>query len=201
MRPSIPGRFSGLRTALALLVVGLGLFGFGLSLTARYAVAAPQKFDGMTSPRVEANGDGTHDPYLRAVNTLYNGSDHELQRGNVEGTALASAARTATTHSPDITNPNGKGVIAYLNVTAASGTGGLTLRYAFRDPLSGVYANVNAAPTPVTAVGGFVYVLYPGATGGGTQVTGGPAPRTFRISVFAADGSSYTYSVSYCLLN
>jgi hypothetical protein len=70
-----------------------------------------------------------------------------------------------------------------------------------KDPISGAYANINAAPTAVTATGMNLYVLYPGATAGGTQAFNTILPRTFRYSVAHGDSSSYTYSLGYCLIN
>lgn len=122
--------------------------------------------------------------------------------GNIEGTLLASAARTATGNSTDQTNHNSSGVMVALNVTVAGVDGGLTLRIQWKDPISGNYINLNAAPTTVTGTGTTVYAFGPGATtaGGVTQGTAGLLPRTWRISVVASNSTSYTYSVGYALM-
>jgi hypothetical protein len=136
-----------------------------------------------------------------AVDTaLFNGTTWDRQRNNVEGTALTSAARTTATNSADIVNYNGRGILITLDVSAASGTGGITVRIAAKDLASGNYANLNNAPTAVTAISTTTYLLYPGATTGATQTTNGTLPRTFRISVGVGDASSYTYSVSYTII-
>ncbi len=148
-------------------------------------------------------GDGENGHSLSVAPTLYNGVSWDQQRANTERTLLASAARTATTSSADVTNFNGRGLQVLLNVTAASGTGGLTLTIQGKDPVSGNYYNLNANPTAITATGLTVYEVYPGvgAAGGGvTQRTSASLPRTFRVTVTHGDASSYTYSVGTSLL-
>jgi hypothetical protein len=113
-----------------------------------------------------------------------------------------SAARTATFVTPDFTNPGYRGLYVALVVSAASGTGGLTVRFQGKDPASGGYQNLNAAPTAVIATGTTQYVIYPGAAAFAavTQAVVQALPRTWRFSVNAGDGSSYTYSVGGWLL-
>jgi hypothetical protein len=131
---------------------------------------------------------------------VFNGTTFDRQRNNLEGTALTSAARTAATNSADITNYNGRGILVTLDISAASGTGGLQIRIAVKDPVSGNYANLNALPTAVITISTTTYLLYPGATTGATQTTNGALPRTFRISTAVGDASSYTYSVGYTII-
>lgn len=131
----------------------------------------------------------------------FNGTSWDRVRNNQEATALASAARTATTNSSDITNHNAVGILVFLNVTVASGTGGLQVQVMAKDPVSGSYFALNAAPTAVTGTGLKLYVVDPGSSGGNaTQATEASLPRTFRITVTHGDGSSYTYSVGYALV-
>lgn len=132
---------------------------------------------------------------------MSNGATFDPETGNVEGTALANAARTATANSADITNVNCRGLSVWLNVLLASGTGGLTVRVQAKDPTSGQYYPINTAPAAIITTGIFLHAVYPGAAGGAlTQTTGQPVPRTFRVQVTHGDASSYTYSVGYCLL-
>ena len=116
---------------------------------------------------------------------------------NETGVALASAARTATTTSSTLENPRGLGVVLFLDVTVASGTGGLQVQAQAIDPTGGTVLAVNSAPTAVTATGLKTYVIYPGASAGATQNTSGVLPRRWNVKVTAGDSSSYTYSVSY----
>lgn len=157
-------------------------------------------------PDAAVLADGTALPTVPLVGTiphLSNGTTVDLQRGNVQGTALASAARTATTTSADIVNFNGRGILITLDVTAASGTGGLQVTVRAKDPVTGNYVQQNTAPTAVVATGTTGIIIAIGATGSGAlaQVTGQPIPRTFQVRVIHGDASSYTYSVGYCILN
>ena len=119
---------------------------------------------------------------------------------NDTGTALPSAARTATATSDVFTNTGAKGVVVYLNVTAAGAGGGLSVRVKGVDPVSRAALEINADPTDVTATGLTTYVIYPGASAGATQSTSGVLPRVWNVVVNAANTDSYTYSVGYSYL-
>lgn len=117
---------------------------------------------------------------------------------------LASAARTAFTSTANIDGTGWKGCHWWLNITAASGTGGLTVQIATLDPINGAviggYIFHTALTTAVLATG----FIYPGAKSavGNNQVASESlvVPPTFRLSVNHADGSSYTYSLNYALI-
>jgi hypothetical protein len=136
--------------------------------------------------------------------TLYNGTGYDRQRNNTDGTALASAARTATTSSADLTNYNGDGVLVILRVSAITTAPSLVLTIEGKDPASGVYYALNANPTAVAATGTFVYELGEGASGaaagGITQRTAGQLPRVFRVTVTHGNANSVTYSVGYTII-
>lgn len=138
------------------------------------------------------------------VPIVSNGSTYDRLSGNVDGTALASAARTAYVISADIINYNGRGILIFLNVTAASGTGGLQVRLMAKDPVSGTYFAMAATPTAVTATGKNAYVFYPGSSAGAAgnvaQNVSIVMPRTIAIEVIHGDGTSYTYSVGYSII-
>jgi hypothetical protein len=158
-----------------------------------------------------ATGGGDNDAnafrslYSAATSRRWNGAGWDRVRNNQQGTLLASAARTATAAGADQTNYDGRGVVVFLNVTAASGSGGLQVVVEGKDPVSGTYQQINATPTAVTATGFRSYVVYPGAASGPqgdvTQTTQQVLSRTWRVRVVHGDGSSYTYSVGYALLN
>lgn len=125
------------------------------------------------------------------------------------GTLLASAARTATTSSTNVSAGNCSCLILTLNITAASGTGGLKLRYNGIDPVSGngsvgFFATVNVTTVGQVSmvVGKGVGSLYNAASAGsGANCTiGVPLSSTFRIDVTHGDSSSYTYSLNYELV-
>jgi hypothetical protein len=123
----------------------------------------------------------------------------------VSGTALSSAARTATTITGDINCAGFKGIIVYLNVTAASGTGGLTARLFGVEPTTSAIATSAAASTAATTVGTRIFHFGPGVgTVNGATVAWGAAAvclgSRFQIQVLHGDASSYTYSVTYELI-
>ncbi len=75
-------------------------------------------------PAAAALADGASNPTAPAVGAaglLYNGSTYDRERGNVEGTLLASAARTTTTATATQTNYNHRGVVLFLYVPTMPG--------------------------------------------------------------------------------
>lgn len=131
----------------------------------------------------------------------YNGSSWDKLRNNVEGSLLASQARTAAATGPTMKNYNGKGVVIWLNVTAVSGTGGITPYLYGVDPVSGG-AYYFAQGGTITATGLYPLVFYPGASGGHQYYLAAlPLPKTWFVYVGVADASSYTYSIGYSLIN
>lgn len=119
---------------------------------------------------------------------------------------LPSAARTTAQTGPTIQMPAGyRGLIAYLNITAASGTGGLTAWLSMQDPVSGQFAGASAnnlTPTTKATTGLAVGILYPAALtiGTGFTETAGIISGAFRVNVAVGDASSYTYSLSADLI-
>jgi len=132
---------------------------------------------------------------------LYNGATWDRQRGNVEGTLFASAARTATVFSSAQTNHNARGVLVMVDVTSA-GTGNLTPSIRAIDPISGnTYVLLSGGP--ITASGRWGFLVYPGAptvafgASGTVQSVGHALPRTWFVSIIPGDGSSWTYSIAF----
>ena len=115
---------------------------------------------------------------------------------NKNGTALASAARTATTDSADLSNPDGRGVWVVLDVTAITATPSLTVLIQAKDPASGKYVTLLTGAA-VATVSTTTYVVYPGITETANVDVSAPVPKTFRIRVTHADADSATYSVGY----
>lgn len=159
---------------------------------------------------IGTNTGGNSDTVLPSLNALATGSytlgynpvtnQWERWRNNNEGTALVSALRTITTTSANITNYNARGIIIFLSVTAASGTGGLVTTIRGVDPISGGGSALHANPAAVITTGLFMYVLYPGVNTGGSGGFQGTLPRTFNIRVTPGDATNYTYSVGYSLI-
>ncbi len=115
-----------------------------------------------------------------------------LQRGlNMEGTILASAARTTSGQSADITLSNGSMLAVYLDVTAASGTSPtLDVTVKAKDPASGKYFTIGSFAQKTGAASEAVFI------GGGADVEF--AVRTFRVEyVIGGTSPSFTFSVGY----
>ena len=117
------------------------------------------------------------------------------------GTALASAARTAAVNSGWIDCTGFKGIAFFLDITAASGTGGLMLRFIGRDPVTLRSYNMNPVPTAITATGGILYAMYPGISSAWAIGYNYVLPsRQVSVNMNVGDASSYTYSVNYALI-
>lgn len=128
---------------------------------------------------------------------LYNGTNCDRWRGNVEAILLASAARTATTNSADQTNYNGVGLILFLDVSAVTATPSITLTLQIKDSISGDYFTVWTAAAAVTTTGEYAYLFVPGgAAGSYTEAVNLRLGRTWRLRVTHADSDEITYSVS-----
>jgi hypothetical protein len=135
------------------------------------------------------------------------GNTFAARHGNLEGTLLASAARTASTASADQTNPNGVGVLVWLNVTVQPGTAEtLTVQVQAKEPVAGGYHAILVG-TPIVGNAGAglwpPFMLHPTAKDAAGRVTSKndvPLPRTWRVSVVHSGASSWTYSVGYSLV-
>lgn len=136
---------------------------------------------------------------------LYNlpasGGTWDRQRGNVEGTALASAARTTTTASSPLTNHNAAGVRIFINVTATSATPSITIAVQEQDPISGNWIDILVSAAITTTGQKTTLIVYPGTTVTANVSAAAPLPRTWRINATHSDADSITYSVGYCLIN
>jgi|HubBroStandDraft_4_1064222.scaffolds.fasta_scaffold03234_4 hypothetical protein len=117
---------------------------------------------------------------------------------------LASAARTATATSIALRNRWHKGLHVVLVVTAASGSGGLTVHIQQVDRDSGNTVDLLVAGAAVTAIGTYAYQLAPGegaAASGILVAVGRQLPTDWQVSVVAGDASSYTYQLNGLLLD
>jgi hypothetical protein len=113
-------------------------------------------------------------------------------------TLLPSAARTATTTSAISKDAGQQCIRVYLSITAASGSGGLTVFIRGYDLASGVAAKMNAGAAAILATGIYVYELMPNdaaAVGDVKETVGRPLPCAWDVQVTHGDSSSYTYSV------
>jgi len=129
----------------------------------------------------------------------------QRQMGNIVGTLLASAARTTNTSGVALANPNHRGLILYLNVTAVSGTTPtIQLRVNAIDPITGTAFPIwtPAALAPPVATTEYVYALYPSALAESFTVSlNGVLPRTWSVDVLITGTTpSVTFSLGYSLL-
>jgi hypothetical protein len=142
------------------------------------------------------NNEGSGVPGV--ANMLFDGATFARQRGNVESTLLASAARTATVSTADQTNHNGQGLIVVLDVTVP-GTGSVTLSIEGKDPTSGKYYTILAGVAVTTAVT-VVYRVWPGLTAVANATANDRLPKTYRVTVTHNNANSISYSVGSILL-
>lgn len=127
---------------------------------------------------------------------LFNGTTakYDRRRNNVEVTALASGARTATINSGSITTYNARGLTVVLNVSSA-GTGSITLSILGLDSLSTNTYTILAGAA-VTTNSTNIYRVFPGATAAANSVANDQIPRIIQINVVANNANSMTYSVN-----
>jgi hypothetical protein len=161
-----------------------------------------------------AHGDASSSGSAMVTPGLWNGTNVDRQRGNIEGTVLASAARTATPSIANITNYNARGVRLFLNVTATPNNAEtLTVAVEWVDPVSAAVKALTAFPaitattlgaSPAAGVREFVYELYPGSVEtvavANHEVQGGSLPRTLHPKVTHSSTGSWTYSLGYGLV-
>lgn len=117
--------------------------------------------------------------------------------------ALVSAARTATTQSLDIDTQGYSGITVFLHISAASGTGGLSIRVRGLDAQQSTYVNLGTSGTATTTasvqavqVGRGIGSITSGMFGPSQGSVGAFLPDICRIEIVHADASSYTYKVN-----
>lgn len=145
---------------------------------------------------------------VSGYNLAFNGATWDRQRGNTEGTLLASAARTATTISPIQTNHNARGVHLFLDISAnPGGADTLSLLLYGVNPVTGLRAAAIAnVAVPAATSGLFELQVYPGINNGtlaaGAATVSKPftVPRSWLAQVTHSGATSFTYSLGYSLI-
>ena len=127
----------------------------------------------------------------------FNGVTWDRQRNNIDVTLLASASRTTTQTSADITTFNLGAISVFLNMTVV-GTGSVTLTINGKDPASGVYYNILTGAAVVTNVGN-LYRVMPGIPAVANKDVNAYLPRIIQLVVTANNANPATYSVGYTL--
>ena len=131
-------------------------------------------------------------------NMGYNGSGFEMMRQNLATILMASTSLSAST-AIEVTNFNGRGIYAYMNITSAfpgSGSTTYTLKVKSVPPNASASGTVIAACPPRSASGLTTLCIYPGAVVGsnsaGTAIThsGFPLPRNFKVVASLSSGAT-----------
>jgi len=116
------------------------------------------------------------------------------QAQNWFGTALTSAARTTTTSSADLDNPNARGVHVIVNVSSyVSGT--WTPIVQAKNPATAAYYTLLTG-TGITGTGVTVLKVYPGLVAA-SNVANDVVPKTWRITMSGGSTPVATFSVGY----
>lgn len=147
-----------------------------------------------TSAQADGVSNSTASAYVTAIGQIFNGSTWDRTRGNTDITVLASAARTATTASSDLTNYNARGIHVVIDVTASADTPSVTCTIQGKDALSGQYYTLLASAA-ITGTSTNVYRVFPGSTVTANAAANDIVPRTWRVNCVHADTDSITYSI------
>lgn len=118
---------------------------------------------------------------------------------NTDGTAIASAAFTATQNSADLYNSDGRGVVVTLDVTAIVTAPSITLSIEGKDPASGKYYTLLSGAA-VTTVSTNRYRVHPAITETANVDVADLVPFVWRVRIVHGNANSITYSVGYTLV-
>lgn len=118
---------------------------------------------------------------------------------NFNAIALASAARTATNNSEDLTNSQHRGCHVIIDVTSITDTPSVVPTIQGKDSVSGKYYTLLAG-IAITATGTTILRIYPGLTATANVIANDIVPSKFRILMTHGDIDSITYSVAVSLV-
>jgi hypothetical protein len=167
---------------------------------------------GGTSVRVEGTPLGEVPEFGMTYN---NGVSTDVALNNVQIVLVPGGARTVAPAIATQANLNHRGVLLFLNVTAAPAVAAasLTFRLQAIEPVTGTAtvallsgAAIVASTTANSAVGLYTYALYPGlpntaaALGGLTLAQNGVLPRVWTASVTPGTTDSWTYSLAGAMI-
>lgn len=144
--------------------------------------------------------DSTPNSAIGAVGSMgFNGTNWERETHNLELTVIASAARTATNNSADISNFNCRGAHIVVDVTAAAIGASVVFAVQGKDAVSGKYFTLLTA-LAVTGTGTTALAVYPGITAANNVAASQVLSRYFRVTATHATADSITYSVGAVLI-
>lgn len=142
------------------------------------------------------SSDGTN-VAAAALQYAWNGTANDRWRNNLEVALLASASRTTTQTSADITNYNGQGIHVVVSTTTI-GTGSITFSIQGKDA-NGIYYTILTGAAIVTDTVNR-YTVFPTASAVANVSVNDILPRTFRIIITANNANPAVYSVGYNLV-
>jgi hypothetical protein len=123
-------------------------------------------------------------------------------QANQNITVLASGTYDTDADSADYQNPNFKGVLLTIDITAEAGTHALVVTIQGKDPASGKYSTILASAS-LTGVGTTQLRVYPGLTAASNLVASDVLPAEWRVNFnhTKTASSTFTMSVGASLLN
>jgi hypothetical protein len=133
---------------------------------------------------------------------LWNSATWDREMGNIDGTALADASRTAgTVEGADIINYNHRG--AHVVIQRSTGNAHLLLTIQGKDELFDAYYNIFSGVT-LSGTGTASYIVYPGVSAVAANISLGVSstvlPRTWRVKVVPSTSPTAAYGVGYSLI-
>jgi hypothetical protein len=136
---------------------------------------------------------------LQILDNVISGSEMQadvvtLPDINVESTVLASAARTATVSSSDLTNNYLRG--GHIIMTSITSSPSVVPTIEGKDPISGTYYTILTG-IAITATGITILKVYPGAAAAVNAIAADVLPKTWRVTMTHGDADSITYSVAF----
>ena len=130
------------------------------------------------------------------------GSTYQPLRGNIEGTLLSSAVRSATTSSSTQYSFNARGILLILQITSYVADN-ISLAVKAINPANGAEPALLQGAA-LTATGWYAYLIYPGigpASAGVTGVESRVLPYRWYVTISHSAGSDFTYSLGACWMN
>jgi hypothetical protein len=119
---------------------------------------------------------------------------------NVADVLLPSAARTATTATEALDNPDASGVLLILDATVIAAAESITPQLQTFDEASQAWVTITSAFTAVSTVTTNVLVIYPSALTNVVATVGQAKnmvlPRVWRVNCVHSSTGSHTYSLS-----
>ena len=130
------------------------------------------------------------------VNLQYNGTAYETMKGNTSQVLMAASSVSAST-AVTVTNTNGRGILAWMEITSGLPPGSASVTVALKvqmvAPVGTNRFKTLATTGALSASGSYAIAIYPGMSS--TAVTGvsfnaGIVPRDIRILASISSGAA-----------